>query len=97
MRTIKKTHQAVSAPIADLVTFRALPTSSVNHIDPFIFLNHHGHQIYPPGNNGLPFGPHPHRGFETVTFILQGDLAHKDSGGSSSIIKAGGVQFQQRR
>lgn len=93
MRTIKKIHNAVSAPIADLVTFRALPTSSVNSIDPFIFLNHHGHQVYQANNNGLPFGPHPHRGFETVTFILQGDLAHKDSGGAASVIKAGGVQW----
>ena len=41
----------------------------------------------------MPFGPHPHRGFETVTFILHGDLTHKDSGGSESVIKAGGVQW----
>jgi len=41
----------------------------------------------------LPFGPHPHRGFETVTFILEGDLTHKDSSGGVSIIKAGGVQW----
>lgn len=92
MRTIKKIHDAVSSPIADLVTYRALPTNAIDHIDPFLFLNHHGHQVYPANNNGLPFGPHPHRGFETVTFILQGDLAHKDSGGSESVIEAGGVQ-----
>lgn len=93
MRSIKKIEQAVSAPIADLVTYRALPTNSIEHIDPFIFLNHHGYQVYQKNNNGLPFGPHPHRGFETVTFILHGDLTHKDSGGSESIIKAGGVQW----
>lgn len=93
MRTIKKISRAVSEPIADLITYRALPTSSIDNIDPFIFLNHHGHQVYPKNNNGLPFGPHPHRGFETVTFILQGDLAHKDSSGSESIIEAGGVQW----
>ncbi|HEY6955263.1 MAG TPA: pirin-like C-terminal cupin domain-containing protein, partial [Flavisolibacter sp.] len=50
-------------------------------------------QQYPPNNNGLPFGPHPHRGFETVTFILEGDLVHKDSGHGASQIKAGGVQW----
>jgi redox-sensitive bicupin YhaK (pirin superfamily) len=50
MRKIKKVHQAVSAPIADLTTFRALPTGSVNHIDPFLFLNHHGPQDYEPEN-----------------------------------------------
>ena len=93
MRTIKKIHQAESAPIADLITYRALPTGSLDHIDPFLFLNHHGYQIYPPNNQGLPFGPHPHRGFETVTFILKGDLAHKDSSGAESVIKEGGVQW----
>ncbi|HUH32334.1 MAG TPA: pirin family protein [Daejeonella sp.] len=93
MRTIKQIHKAESAPIADLITYRALPTRSVNHIDPFLFLNHHGHQVYPPHNRGLPFGPHPHRGFETVTFILQGDLSHKDSSGAESVINAGGVQW----
>ena len=93
MRTIKQQHRAVSAPIADLVTFRALPTESVEHIDPFLFLNHHGPQVYRPHNNGLPFGPHPHRGFETVTFILEGDILHKDSGGHESVIEAGGIQW----
>lgn len=95
MRTIKAQHKAVYEPIADLVTYRAMPTHHVpmNLIDPFILLNHHGWQEYPPHNQGLPFGPHPHRGFETVTFILEGDLTHKDSGGVVSVIKAGGVQW----
>ncbi len=93
MRTIKRIHQAVNSPIADLITYRALPTDSVDYIDPFLFLNHHGHQKYPKNNNGLPFGPHPHRGFETVTFILQGDLVHKDSSGAESVIGPGGVQW----
>ena len=93
MRTIKKQHRAIDAPIADLVTYRALPTDSVEHIDPFLFLNHHGPQVYRPRNNGLPFGPHPHRGFETVTFILEGDILHKDSSGHESVIEAGGIQW----
>lgn len=95
MRTIKAKHKAVYEPIADLVTYRAMPTHAVpmNAIDPFIFLNHHGWQEYQPHNQGLPFGPHPHRGFETVTFILEGDLTHKDSSGIVSVIKEGGVQW----
>jgi redox-sensitive bicupin YhaK (pirin superfamily) len=93
MRTIKKIHHAENSPIADLQTYRALPNRTIDHIDPFLFLNHHGHQVYPKNNRGLPFGPHPHRGFETVTFILQGDLAHKDSSGAESVIRAGGVQW----
>jgi redox-sensitive bicupin YhaK (pirin superfamily) len=93
MRTIDKIHHAVYAPIADLSTYTALPVRSLRQIDPFLFLNHHGHQQYTPNNAGLPFGPHPHRGMETVTFILEGDIMHKDSSGHESVIEAGGVQW----
>lgn len=93
MRLIKKIHKAEYRPIADLVTYSPMPTRSLQQIDPFIFLNHHGFQTYPERNMGLPFGPHPHRGMETVTFILEGDIMHKDSSGHESIIGPGGVQF----
>jgi quercetin 2,3-dioxygenase len=93
MRKIKKLHKAVHAPIDDLVTYRAIPTREVEYIDPFLFLNHHGPQVYKAGNRGLPFGPHPHRGFETLTFILDGDIMHQDTGGGKDIIEAGGVQW----
>lgn len=92
-RTIKKLHKAEYRPIADLITYSPLPSRSLDMIDPFLFLNHHGPQKYKPHNNGLPFGPHPHRGMETVTFIIDGDIMHKDSGGHESVINAGGVQW----
>lgn len=93
MRSIKKIHKAEYRPIADLITYSPIPTRDLQMIDPFLFLNHHGPQKYAPNNSGLPFGPHPHRGMETVTFILEGDIAHKDSDGHKSIIQSGGVQW----
>ncbi|PJK13144.1 pirin [Lysobacteraceae bacterium NML120232] len=39
------------------------------------------------------FGPHPHRGFETVTYVISGDLAHEDSKGSSGVLHPGDVQW----
>lgn len=92
-RSLKHLHPALRDDIADLTTRRPLPGPGLDQLDPFLFLNHHGPQVYPPGNRGLPFGPHPHRGFETVTFILEGDLSHLDSGGHESVIHAGGVQW----
>lgn len=92
-RTIKARHLAYRDDIRDLVTRRPVPNQGLQQVDPFLFLNHHGPQTYRPGNQGLPFGPHPHRGFETVTFILEGSLAHMDTGGHESIIHAGGVQW----
>jgi redox-sensitive bicupin YhaK (pirin superfamily) len=92
-RTIRRLHPAVRDDIGDLITQRPLPNHLVGQLDPFLFLNHHGPQTYPPHNHGLPFGPHPHRGFETVTFMLEGPLAHRDSAGHESVIRAGGVQW----
>lgn len=87
-RTVLRLHPGQRDDIGDLVTRN--PRTGVGA---FLFLNHHGPQLYPPGNRGLPFGPHPHRGFETVTFILDGELAHTDSAGHESVIRAGGVQW----
>ncbi|MBN9465917.1 pirin family protein [Brevundimonas sp.] len=92
-RPVLRLHPAYRDDIGDLITRRPVPGPELEQIDPFLFLNHHGPQTYGPNNAGLPFGPHPHRGFETVTFILDGELAHNDSGGGESIIAAGGVQW----
>ena len=92
-KTLVQLHPARRDDIADLTTRRPLPGPGIEQVDPFLFLNHHGPQVYPPGNRGLPFGPHPHRGFETVTFILEGSLTHRDSAGHESVIRAGGVQW----
>ena len=93
MRTIRKQYPALRDDIGELHTWRPLPNDEIQQIDPFLFLNHHGPQVYPPGNRGLPFGPHPHRGFETVTFIVEGSLTHRDTAGHESVIESGGVQW----
>jgi len=92
-RTVRRCHAARRDDIGDLITRRPLPGPALEQVDPFLFLNHHGPQVYLPGNRGLPFGPHPHRGFETVTFILEGELAHLDTAGHQSVIRGGGVQW----
>jgi redox-sensitive bicupin YhaK (pirin superfamily) len=92
-KTVQRLHPAMRDDIGDLITQRPLPGPRIEQVDPFLFLNHHGPQVYPPHNRGLPFGPHPHRGFETVTFILDGLLAHRDSAGHESVIGPGGVQW----
>lgn len=92
-RTVQAQFPAHRDDIGDLVTRRPVPGAGIDQVDPFLFLNHHGPQYYRENNHGLPFGPHPHRGFETVTFILEGNLAHLDTGGHESVIEAGGVQW----
>jgi len=90
---LRRVHPATRDDIGDLLTQRPVPAPHLDQIDPFLFLNHHGPQVYAPHNRGLPFGPHPHRGFETVTFIVDGLLAHRDSAGHESIIGPGGIQW----
>jgi redox-sensitive bicupin YhaK (pirin superfamily) len=92
-RTVRRVHRGQRDDVGDLVTRRPVPNEQIEQVDPFLFLNHHGPQVYPPGNGGLPFGPHPHRGFETVTFVVEGSLLHRDTAGHESAISGGGVQW----
>ena len=72
-----------------------LPHPRLSHVDPFLLLHHAGPVPIEPGSHprmeGVP--PHPHRGFEPVTFILKGGVHHRDSRGNDSIIGPGGVQW----
>ncbi len=93
MAKIKAISNAVPTHMPGLKTWRALPRMRMDELDPYLFLNHHGPDFFEANNNGLPFGPHPHRGFETLTFIVEGELVHKDSEGFSSRILSGGIQW----
>jgi redox-sensitive bicupin YhaK (pirin superfamily) len=70
-----------------------IPTIDIDQIDPFVLLHHYGPYEISEGNNPFDLGPHPHRGFEPVTFLFQGEQLHRDSLGHESIVKAGDVQW----
>ena len=73
---------------------QVFPTHNIPHIDPFLLLHHAKIKpLYdrPAKNQGI--GPHPHRGFSPVTFVIAGDVHHRDSRGNSQIAKAGEVQW----
>ncbi|MFM8902744.1 MAG: pirin family protein [Actinomycetota bacterium] len=71
---------------------RPFPTPSVDHIDPFLLLDEMGPADYAPREAvGAP--SHPHRGFETVTYLMSGAMVHEDSIGTRAVIKPGGVQW----
>lgn len=70
-----------------------LPGPGLDVLDPFLLLHHHGPMTLGPGTEGMPFGPHPHRGFETATFIVRGGMMHQDSVTPPTLVKAGGVQW----
>ena len=71
---------------------RPFPTAKLDQIDPFLLLDEMGPADYAPGKAvGAP--SHPHRGFETVTYMLSGSMVHEDSTGTKAVIKKGGVQW----
>ncbi len=71
---------------------RAFPTPRAEAPDPFLLLDHHGPKDLGPGEaRGAP--DHPHRGFETVTYILEGEAEHKDSAGNHGLLASGDVQW----
>ena len=62
-------------------------------LSPFIMLDYAGPTFYPSTDTPRGVGEHPHRGFETVTIVYQGIVAHRDSAGNSGIIGPGDVQW----
>lgn len=69
------------------------PNSHIDSIDPFILLHHYGPYEISEENNPFDLGPHPHRGFEPVTFLVEGEQWHRDSLGNESVVKSGDVQW----
>ena len=93
-----------SRPIADVITAqrtmegagfpvrRPFPTPQLDNLDPFLMLDEVGPVDWPPGEAmGAP--DHPHRGFETISYLLSGEKLHEDSTGDYQIMKPGDVQW----
>ncbi len=93
MRTIKEIVAAEAVREgAGVIVHRPFPTRQIDNIDPFLLLDHMGPNVYAPGSaKGFP--DHPHRGFETVSYMLEGALEHRDSAGNKGVIAAGDVQW----
>jgi quercetin 2,3-dioxygenase len=77
---------------AGFLVHRPFPTQSLDHFDPFLLLDEMGPSDLDPGEaKGAP--DHPHRGFETVTYLLSGQMEHRDSQGNHGKLGPGDVQW----
>jgi len=63
------------------------------HLSPFLLLDYAGPAEFAPAPRPRGVGEHPHRGFETVTIVYQGEIAHRDSVGNAGLIGPGDVQW----
>ncbi len=70
---------------------RSIATRTLDYLDPFLLFDHFGSDN--PDDYIAGFPMHPHRGIETVTYMLAGAVKHRDSKGNSGIIRAGDVQW----
>ena len=74
------------------VVRRPFPTHAVSYVDPFLLFDQMGPIEFAPGKGvGTPW--HPHRGFETVTYLLEGDAEHRDSMGNHGFLAEGDTQW----
>ncbi len=77
---------------AGFIVHRPFPTAALEQFDPFLLLDRMGPVTLRAGEaKGAP--DHPHRGFETVTYVLEGAIEHKDSRGNHGFIRSGDVQW----
>ena len=70
---------------------RSIATATLDHLDPFLLFDHFGSDNPDDYSKGFPM--HPHRGIETVTYMINGHVNHKDSIGNSGSIGSGDIQW----
>jgi redox-sensitive bicupin YhaK (pirin superfamily) len=88
----KLVHSVTQEEGEGMIVTRPFPTARLDHFDPFLLLDRMGPVTHAPGAaKGAP--DHPHRGFETVSYILEGAIEHEDSEGNRGRIGAGDVQW----
>lgn len=73
--------------------YRTFPTTALDWLDPFLLLDEMAPVHHQPGQEAIGAPPHPHRGFETVTYVLKGEVEHRDSAGNHGLIGPGDVQW----
>jgi len=91
--SIKKIGRSDFVNMGPIELRQPIPTEDIELIDPFVLLHHYGPFPINEFNNPFDLGPHPHRGFEPVTFLIEGEQLHRDSLGNESVVQAGDVQW----
>lgn len=78
---------------AGVTVHRTIGTPRLQHLDPFLMLDHFGSDD--PDQYIAGFPDHPHRGFITLTYMLDGHMLHQDSMGNKGDLNAGGIQWMK--
>lgn len=92
-RSVRLVTSSLHTGVGPLRVAQPLPTHALRDADPFVLLHHAGPQQFKAGETASRIEPHPHRGFEPVTFVYRGSVLHRDSLGNAGSIGAGEVQW----
>ena len=90
-RKIVKTITGMKTSDAGVNLTRIIGSSELNMLDPFLLLDEFSSDN--PDDYIAGFPHHPHRGFETITYMINGNFSHKDSAGNKGYLTDGGVQW----
>jgi hypothetical protein len=89
---IELTIEARVRSLGELDVRRVLPAAQRRMVGPFVFFDHMGPAVFPPGQ-GIAVRPHPHIGLATITYLFEGEIMHRDSLGSAQLIRSGAVNL----
>ncbi|MFL5753619.1 MAG: pirin family protein [Bacteroidia bacterium] len=90
---IKQIVYANEHPMGPMRVRQPLPEEGIEQVGPFVLLHHAAPRNYEANSEPPRLGPHPHRGFEPVTFVFEGGIFHRDSMGNEGSIGDGDVQW----
>lgn len=91
-RTIAHIESATNERVGKFAIKNVLPTRNLKQIDPFLLIHHlTPFELQPGSETRLP--PHPHAGFEVVTYLLEGEFYHRDSKGHNQVAKSGDLNW----
>lgn len=91
-RTVKQITSATRENVGPFAIRNILPTRNLRQIDPFLLIHHLPETAVGAGAD-LRIPPHPHAGFEVVTYLLQGEFYHRDSKGFEQVARAGDINW----
>lgn len=90
IKTISYAHEYQMGPMR---VKQPLPSRQLEAVSPFLLLHHAGPKVHEAGQKKPRLSPHPHRGFEPVTFLFSGKIHHRDSLGNEGFLQSGDVQW----
>lgn len=91
-RTVAQVIDSTDERVGPFKIRNVLPSRTLKQVDPFLLIHHATPRTIQPGDNGrIP--PHPHAGFEVVTYLLDGEFFHRDSKGHDQVARGGDINW----